>query len=200
MARIGVFPGSFNPPTVAHLAMARTAVDRFGLDRLDVTVSRVALGKAHVDHPRFDHRVDVLRESVSGDARMAVAVTDKRLVAEIADGYDLLVVGADKWSQILEPAWYEGGESGRDAALRSLPTVVVFHRFGQPDPGDGRPDGAAVDLIVIEHGDDGHCEVSSTRARNGDLRLMTEAARRFAERTGAWVDVETYNRWVSACS
>lgn len=198
MARIGVFPGSFNPPTVAHLAMARTVVARFGLDRLDLTVSRAALGKEHVDHPRFDHRIDVLRASLTGEAGLAVVVTDKRLVAEIADGYDMLILGADKWHQILEPEWYGGGRSGRDTALRSLPMVVVFHRSDEPDPNDGRPAGVEVDLTVIEHDHHRYQEVSSTRARAGDLALMTEAARRFARRTGAWIDVEAYDRWASA--
>ncbi len=200
MARIGVFPGSFNPPTVAHLAMARTAVEQLGLDRLDLTVSRAALGKEHVDHPRFDDRIAVLRESVIGQAGLAVAVTNRRLVAEIADDYDVVVLGADKWHQILEPDWYEGGKIGRDAALASLPTVVVFHRLGEPDPNEGRPVGVDVDLILIEHDDDAHHEVSSTRAREGDLHLMTEAARRFAHRTGAWIDVEAYDRWASGRS
>jgi hypothetical protein len=197
VARIGVFPGSFNPPTVAHLAMARTAVERLGLDRLDLTVSRAALGKEHIDHPRFDHRIAVLRESVIGEDGLAVAVSDKRLVAEIADGYDALVVGADKWHQILEPEWYEGGVTGRDTALVSLPPVAVFHRSGEPDPNEERPVGVDVDLILIEHDDVAHHEVSSTRARDGDLHLMTEAARRFAHRTGAWIDVEAYDRWAS---
>lgn len=197
MARIGVFPGSFNPPTVAHLAMARTAVERFGLDRLDLTVSRAALGKEHVDHPRFDHRIEVLADSLIGEPGLEAAVTERRLVAEIAVDYNLLVLGADKWHQILEPQWYEGGEKGRDAALRSLPEVVVFHRHGEPDPDDGRPVGVDVELVVIEHDDDHHHRVSSTRAREGDPQFMTEAARRFAHRTGAWTDVDAYNHWLS---
>lgn len=177
--------------------MARTAVERFGLDRLDLTVSRAALGKEHVHHPRFDHRIEVLADSVIGEPGLEAAVTDRRLVAEIAEGYDLLVLGADKWHQILEPQWYESGEQGRDAALQSLPEVVVFHRHGEPDPDDGRPAGVDVKLIVIEHDDDRHHQVSSTRARDGDLHFMTRAARQFAHRTGAWVDIQAYNHWLS---
>ena len=33
---IGCYPGSFNPPTVAHLAVAESAVEQAGLDRLDL--------------------------------------------------------------------------------------------------------------------------------------------------------------------
>ena len=56
MGRIGVYPGSFNPPTLAHLAIARAALAAHRLDRVDLSVSRTALAKEHVDHPEFDDR------------------------------------------------------------------------------------------------------------------------------------------------
>ncbi len=43
--RRGAYPGSFNPPTVAHLAIADAARRRLGLDRVDLIISRDALGK-----------------------------------------------------------------------------------------------------------------------------------------------------------
>ncbi|WP_419919708.1 hypothetical protein [Candidatus Poriferisocius sp.] len=49
--RIGVYPGSFNPPTIGHLAIARAAPAQQGLDRVDLAVSRVALGKELVARP-----------------------------------------------------------------------------------------------------------------------------------------------------
>ena len=41
----GVYPGSFDPPTIAHVAIAEAAVRAGALDRLDLAISRVALGK-----------------------------------------------------------------------------------------------------------------------------------------------------------
>ena len=57
MSRRGVYPGSFNPPTIAHLAIAQAARDQCGLDRVDLVVSRVALAKEDVRDPPFDDRI-----------------------------------------------------------------------------------------------------------------------------------------------
>ena len=36
-----------------------------------------------------------------------MVVTDRVHLADIAAGYDALVLGADKWAQVLDPAFYE---------------------------------------------------------------------------------------------
>ena len=176
MGRIGVFPGSFNPPTVAHLAIAETSRAEHDLDRLVLSVSRSALAKEHVEHPPFDDRIGVLEASVAHLDWLEVRVTDRRLLADIAEGYDLLVLGADKWRQIHDPVWYGDDPAARDAALARLPAIAVVPRDGINVPDDivlHVPDG-------ITHG------VSSSRARAGEHHLMTPAARTYAERTGAW--------------
>ncbi|MBA2462129.1 MAG: nicotinate-nicotinamide nucleotide adenylyltransferase [Actinobacteria bacterium] len=38
MAMTGIFGGRFDPPHVGHVALARAAIERFGIDRLHVTV------------------------------------------------------------------------------------------------------------------------------------------------------------------
>ncbi len=175
--RVGVYPGSFNPPTVAHLAIAEAARSAHDLDRLVLSISRSALAKEHVEHPPFDDRVAVLEASVAHLEWLEVAVTDDQLLADIADGYDVLVVGADKWRQIQDPVWYDDDPVARDAALARLPTIAVVPREGIDVPPElvlHVPGGAA----------DG---VSSTRARAGELDLMTPAARAHARRTGAWL-------------
>ncbi|MDQ1449821.1 MAG: hypothetical protein QOC79_2792, partial [Actinomycetota bacterium] len=43
--RRGVYPGSFDPPTIAHAAIAAAAVHAAQLDRLDLAISEIALGK-----------------------------------------------------------------------------------------------------------------------------------------------------------
>ena len=103
---IGCYPGSFNPPTVAHLAVAEAAVAAAGLVRLDLVLSRVALGKEDLDRPTIDERAAVLREVAGTRPWMGVVITDHRLIVDIARPYDVVVVGADKWRQIKDPAWY----------------------------------------------------------------------------------------------
>ena len=48
--RVGVFPGSFDPLTTAHLAIADAAIVACGLDRLDLVISRAALAKEPGGH------------------------------------------------------------------------------------------------------------------------------------------------------
>ncbi|MDH3292872.1 MAG: hypothetical protein OER95_00965 [Acidimicrobiia bacterium] len=186
MARLGVFPGSFNPPTIAHLAIAEEVRRRYRLDRLDLVISQRTLAKEHVEHPLFHHRLEVLHQTVARYDWLRVEVTDRQLLADIAEGYDVVVMGADKWWQIHELRWYESVEH-RNRALAQLPPVAVFPRHGFADP-------PGITLTLIDDGS--HRSVSSTRARAGELELMTEAAREFARRTGAWIDRERYESWL----
>lgn len=184
--RVGVYPGSFNPPTVAHLAIAEAAREQRHLDRVVLVLSRKALAKEHVEHPRFEHRLAVVESSVRDHAWLSVAVTDRQLLVEIADGHDVLIMGADKWAQINEPSWYGGSHGARDEALNRLPELAIA-----PRPPIEVPDHHALRIPSFHH------TVSSTLARSGSLHLMTQAARDFAERTGAWIDVERYQRTIT---
>ncbi len=184
--RVGVYPGSFNPLTTAHLAIVAAARRAHRLDRIDLVVSRSALAKQHVDHPRFHHRIEVLQTAVVEVPWLGVQVTEQQLLADIADGYHLLIVGADKWWQIHDPVWYDGDHRARDSAIAALPPVAIAPRDGLATPAERTLD---VEIELIGH-------VSSTAARGGRKELMVPAARDFAERTGAWVDPGRYERWV----
>lgn len=182
---VGVYPGSFNPPTVAHLAIAELAMRTHRLDRVDLVVSRRALDKEHVDRPRLQDRLAVLEEIAAHRPWLGVAVTEHQLLVDIAAGYDLLVVGADKYSQLLDARYY-ASEAARDDALARLPPVAVA-----PRPPHRAPSHL---LLAI---DPGHHEVSSTRVRGGEVGLMTAEARAFDAATGAWTDPERYERWMT---
>jgi len=156
----GVFPGSFDPLTVAHLAIADAAVRRFDLERLDLVISRLALAKDHAGHAPVEERVAAIDAAArAGRPRLHAAVTDKRLIADIAEGYDVCVLGSDKWHQLWDPAFYADSVAERDAALARLPTLAVAVRDGVPLPSE-----AAVVLLDVapEHG-----RVSSTAVREG---------------------------------
>ena len=181
--RIGGFPGSFNPPTVAHLAIAEAARDQCGLDEVHLVVSRVALGKEDVRHPLLEHRLAVLERVAASRPWLDVDVTDVQLVADIGASYDLLILGADKWAQVLDAAWY-GSVDARDAAVAALPARV----FVVPRPGTDVDVGAG-ELLALD-ADHGH--VSSTVARAGRTDLMLPEAAAFDAATGAWTDAARY--------
>jgi hypothetical protein len=152
---IGCYPGSFDPPTVAHLAVAEAAVEAAALDRLDLVVSRVALGKEHLGAPSLAERIAVLEAVAATRPWLGVAVTDARLITDIARSYDAVVMGADKWRQVNDPTWY-ADEAARDAAVAALPLVLVAPR------GDDRP--AGVRLLDV---DGALRHVSATAVREG---------------------------------
>jgi nicotinic acid mononucleotide adenylyltransferase len=183
--RVGVYPGSFNPPTVAHEAIALGAIAAHRLDRLDLVVSRVALAKEQVDRPRFEDRLAVLEEWVASHPRLAVVVTDAQLLVDIGRGYDVLVVGADKWHQIQDPSFYDGSVRRRDAAMAALPALAVVPRGADEVPADLV---LAVDAPIDR--------ISSTAARRGARDQMVAAARSFDMETGAWTDPARYDAWL----
>lgn len=195
MPGAGAYPGSFNPLTVAHLAIAEAALHQCGLDRVDLVVSRVALGKETVGRPAIEHRVEVLRRAAGRLPWLGVVLTGAQLVADVAEGYDVVVLGADKWAQILDPAFYGGSARGRDEAVARLPLVALASRPPHPGPGDVPGAGAArVQLLEVPgaHG------VSSSGARAGRRAWMAAEAADFDDQTGAWSDPERYSRWLAA--
>lgn len=181
--RFGVYPGSFNPPTVGHLAIAVAARDQRGLERVDLAVSRVALGKEQVERPRFEDRIAVIEASVAEIDGLEVVVTDHQLLVDIAQGYNVLVMGADKWAQVQDPAFYGNSVEARDRAVEAL---LELELAIAPRPPFAVPSGAELDIAseVVE--------VSSSGARQGRLEWMTPAARAYDDATGAWSDPDLH--------
>lgn len=159
----GCYPGTFDPPTIAHLAIAEAARSQCGLDRVDLVVSRDPLGKPGAGES-LARRVRVLEAMASTRPWLGVVVTDERHLADIADGYDVLVMGADKWAQVLDPSFYDS-PAHRDESVARLPHLAVAPR------GDlALPDGCTR-LEVALH------DVSSSAARAGRHDIVLPEAR-----------------------
>jgi hypothetical protein len=184
---IGVYPGSFNPPTLAHLGIADAARRRWSLERVDLMLSERALDKEHVERPLLEHRVAVLHELAARLGWLGVRTTSHQLLADMAEGYDVLILGADKWHQVLDPRYYEGSAERRDAAVARLPHLAIAPRPPLLVPPE---------LLLDVAPDLG--EMSSTRARGGEVDLMVPEAAAFDRRTGAWTDPERYEAWLVA--
>jgi hypothetical protein len=153
---VGVYPGSFDPLTIAHLAIAEVALDHLGLDRLELAISHGALGKEHLLDDSIAARTAAIERAAETRPWLGVVVVHTRLIAEIAAGYDAVVMGADKWAQVNDPAWYGGDVRLRDRAVAALPRVGIAPRGDWPVPDRLR-------LPVPDH----LAEVSATAVRDG---------------------------------
>jgi hypothetical protein len=158
----GAYPGTFDPPTIAHLAIAEAAHRQCGLEQVEFVLNREPLGKGEV-RP-LASRLSMLQAVAATRPWLGVVVTDDLHLADIAAGYDVLILGADKWSQVLDPAFYDS-PAARDDAVARLPRLAIAPRHGMPVPDD-----AVVLAIDLSH-------VSSTAARGGHDEFVLPEAR-----------------------
>ena len=152
-----VFPGSFDPLTVGHLAVAEAAHEQVPLDGICMVISRDPLVKASEAPAPVAERLQAIRTAGSSRPWLTAAETNHRLLVDIAQGYDFLIVGGDKAAQLLDPVFYGGSEEERDLAVARLPALIVA-----PRPGGFVPD----DAIVLEL-PEWVARVSSTAVRSG---------------------------------
>jgi hypothetical protein len=159
-------------------------VQQGGLDRLDLVVSLSPLGKSPAV-PRLEHRLSVLEAVASSRPWMRVRVGQHQLISALAEGYDAVVMGADKWRQVNDPSWYES-PSERDRAVAALPRILLAPRPG----GEGAiPDGCQMLCLGPALG-----QVSSSAVRGGRTDWMCPEAVAFDQETGAWSDPGRYLR------
>ncbi len=165
MIRRAVYPGSFNPPTIAHHDLSRAVCDQRGIDVVVWSLSVTTLGKEDVTRPSVEERFELLTEVVAGVEWLDVQLTQHQLLTDIADGFDLVVMGADKWEQINEIKWYGNDPAARDRAIASLPELAVAPRPPHSTPASHVLDFSEMGLV------------SSTAARAGAHHLMLPQAR-----------------------
>lgn len=156
MGARAVFPGTFDPLTVAHLAVADAAHAELSLDTVELVISEDPIGKS-ASAPLADRLAAIARHGVDRPWLVARS-TRARLLADVAEGYDVLVIGADKWHQIVDESYYAGA-AARDAALARLPHVAIAPRAGVALP--------EVDGVHVLHPPPEVGDVSSTAVRGG---------------------------------
>jgi nicotinic acid mononucleotide adenylyltransferase len=111
---LGVFPGTFNPVTVAHLALARAALPR--LDEILFVLPRVFPHKEY-SGVSFESRLSILKAATAATGPVSVASSDGGLFLEIARECRQHYGGQVRLSFLC----------GRDAAER-----IVNWDYGQP--------------------------------------------------------------------
>jgi nicotinate (nicotinamide) nucleotide adenylyltransferase len=80
-SRLGIFPGSFNPPTIAHVTLAQAALRH--VDEVVFVLPRVFPHKNY-EGASFDERAAMLCEAAAAEPRFSVASSSGGLFLEIA--------------------------------------------------------------------------------------------------------------------
>jgi nicotinate-nucleotide adenylyltransferase len=113
-ARLGILPGAFNPPTRAHLALARSA-----LGFVDEVLFALPSKFPHKTYSEttMEQRLQMLRAAVEAEPRFSIGVTDRGLFIDIARAARKHFPAAELFFLC-----------GRDAAER-----IVNWNYGQPD-------------------------------------------------------------------
>ena len=139
-ARIGLFGGSFDPPHLAHRALARVALQSLALDELRWLPAGAPWQKAGRPLTAAVHRRAMLAELLAGEAGQVIDErelqrsgptytidTVRELQAEQPDALWFFILGQDQYGRF--DTWREGPE------LLSRLTLAVAARNGQtPTP------------------------------------------------------------------
>ncbi|MGZ0228835.1 MAG: hypothetical protein ACKVKO_02570 [Acidimicrobiales bacterium] len=166
--RRGVYPGSFNPPTIAHMAIAEAAREQRSLDQIVFAISSVALAKPTSGVPDVDVRARWVRDAVAHWPWAKVEIVAAQLLVDIAAGFDVVIMGEDKWEQINDPQFYGHSDSGRDAALARLPELAIAPRRNHAEDQSTLPDRTAIQV------DSWTADVSSTAVRQGSFEWRAQ--------------------------
>lgn len=188
--KTGIFGGTFNPPHIAHLALANYLCEYGGLDEVWLVVSPQNPFKQHVELLDDRLRLQMVQAALEGYPRLRASDVEFRLPrpsymihtlteleASCPDREFTLVIGADNW--LAFDRWQSA-----DEILRRFP-VVVYPRPGYEIDPSGLP--AGVRLVPTPL-----LEVSSTFIRRAigegkDVRyFLHPAVCRFIEERGLY--------------
>lgn len=135
--RLGILPGTFHPPTCAHVALAQA-----GLAVADETVFVLPHELPHkrYEGAGFRDRIRMLQAAAAGEPRFSVAATTGGLFIEIArecrDAYGpetrlAILCGRDAADRIVN---WNYGEAGAIARMLDEFELLVASRGGAYDP------------------------------------------------------------------
>ena len=139
--RIAIFGGTFDPIHKAHLAVARSAADRFALDCVLFVPAAHPPHKAGVTHAPYDHRVRMAELATAGEPRFQVSRleegtarsysidTIEKLRATLQPRDELFfIIGADAFAEIR--SWHRWEDVAR--AVRFLVVSRPGHIYDVP--------------------------------------------------------------------
>jgi nicotinate-nucleotide adenylyltransferase len=164
-SHLAVFPGAFNPVTVAHLALTRAALSQ--MDEVVMVLPRIFPHKEY-SGASFEARAGMLCAALHRNEPISVAASDRGLFVEIAEecraayGPDVelaFLCGRDAAERII--GWDYGRPDALPEMLRQFQLLVAARR-GEYEPPDALR--AAVQRLELA-GEFGDVSASEVRGR-----------------------------------
>jgi nicotinate-nucleotide adenylyltransferase len=178
--RLGVFGGTFDPPHVGHVAVARDATEHLHLDRLLWMPAGDPPHKPDQPISPAPLRLEMTRAAAAGEARFEVSELEVRragpsytvdtlraLRAAHADAEIFLLVGADQL-RTFAGGWRE------PTAILELATLALMDRAGD-DAAEASPELPGMERAVhvpVRRVDVSSTEVRARVAEGGDVSAL----------------------------
>jgi len=142
LRRLGILGGTFNPPHLGHLALARCALEQLGLERVLLVPSCVPPHKRAEADPGPEHRLRMCELAVAGVPGLEACPLEVRrggpsytvdtllaLSSLHPEATLTLILGSDIARTL--PSWQRPDE------LMALASIAVAAREGDAGPADG---------------------------------------------------------------
>ncbi|MFH1067810.1 MAG: nicotinate (nicotinamide) nucleotide adenylyltransferase [bacterium] len=133
--RIGLFGGTFDPPHLGHLAVARAALEAFHLDRLIFIPCLIAPHKSEEKPTAVEHRLRMLQLALQNEPQFEISTVElerkppsyscdtvKHFRASHPEAQLFWILGSDQWEVI---------ETWRD--IREMAGLVQFIVVARPE-------------------------------------------------------------------
>jgi nicotinate-nucleotide adenylyltransferase len=134
-AALGILGGTFNPPHLGHLAVARHALSQLTLERVILMPAAIPPHKEAVGDPGGEHRLEMCRLLIADTPGLSVSSLElqrggpsytvdtlRAIHSSHPDAKLTFIVGADIANTL--PGWHE------PAALLELAEIVIVDRDG----------------------------------------------------------------------
>jgi len=176
--RIGILPSAFNPPTIAHLALAAAAEQSAQLDQVVFALPRNLPHKSFAG-ASLDQRIEMVQAAIKAKPARAAALTTGGLFIDIAREFRqlcepiteiFLVCGKDAAERFAR--WDYGTGASLDEQLEEF-TLLVGDRFGRYEPPTVQHDRILLVPLPLDMSRVSSQALRALRAQDEDWRPLT---------------------------